>query len=167
MLHRFGKFLTAIVIGLWITAQEGCSSNRAPQGGATGVVAVEVWRVLAPNELVGDPNNLGCRLSDDHINAFIAALQANATIFGQNAQLQWYGSIHPIADLELMTRTQNIDRWVMDDYLLWQSGFWNPDAINIYFVGNVQPGGNPNAIFAATLDPCATRPVGVPAFFCQ
>lgn len=113
------------------------------------------------NEQVGFRDNRGCRLNDTEIRDRIAGLQANSSMFGPNCVFNWSGNYTVIYDQEIpASRIQSVTAfWLNPNFLLWQNGYWNPDAVNVYFAGNVQAGGNPTGAWAYTLDP------GVPGTF--
>ena len=135
-----------------------CSTSRQPiNSGATGVVDLTVWIVLAPNDILGDLSNRGCRMTGAEVTAFINALRANSGIYGGNTVFNWTGVPVVVHDQLIPSgnRTQDEAWWTNPSYLMWQNEYFDPNTVNIYFVGNVQPGGaaNPREGYAATADP--------------
>lgn len=75
----------------------GCGgSSRKPINPMTGMVDITVWRVLETGDFPGDDVNIGCRLTDAHIQDYIAELQWRSALYGNNTQFSWSGSIFNI-----------------------------------------------------------------------
>jgi hypothetical protein len=144
----------------------GCGgASRKAINPMTGMIDVTAWRVLETGDIPGDNFNIGCRLTNAHIQDYISELQWRSSIYGNNTRFIWNGSIFNIPDVLLPNsvvadRTQSELFIVSPDNPMWQSIFFDDNAVNIYFVGNIQVGGDTNGTrYAATLDP------GVPGAF--
>lgn len=163
------KRVLVLLLVLAVPCLSACGSNRKPINPGTAEVALFAWIVLAPGEQVGGSLNQGCRLTHEHVNDYMENLAATSTIWGQNTQLV-YSAAGVAFDQDIESsgnRTMSWDIWDDPTHLLWQNQWWEPDAINIYFVGNVQLGTPPSnrGTLGLTVDPAEPGTFGeLPAY---
>lgn len=108
------------------------------------------------------------------MTAFITLLRNNAQTFGTGTAFAWDGQIFTIFDQSLPQRpfsdnlrTRLDSDWDDFDFTFWDQGYFETSAINIYFVGNVQPAPTQpgyNETLAFTLDPMGANSAGTPSF---
>jgi len=154
------------LLALLAVAQLGCRGGGGVLKPGTGEMDLRVWVVLHPSDpFVGNADNIGSRLTREEITDIVDSLRDNADLYGINVTFIWNGGITMIRDqqLPLVGRTQSVAFWDSPDFLIYQSGFFEPNAVNIYFVGNVQPNPtDPDAVIALTGDPKFADPRDIP-----
>lgn len=172
------RWLAGALLPLIAIIGSGCTGADKRINPDTEEIDIAVWVVLADSDVgqgtlwdaVGQPTNRGCRLSETDIREHVAQLQAKAAgLYGGRTRFKWTGDIEVLADSDIpsapLSRTQNWSLWTSPIFQPWQSGFSFPNKINVYFVGNVQPGPGVFDVFAFTWGPDrAANSPGVPAF---
>lgn len=139
-------------------------------GCPTVIVNIVVHRIIAFDDIVGDRSNGGCRLDDDEVLQVVADLQTHGAIFGPGIAIgtvitninTWFSSFVP---QRFAPRTLNQELWfgIVDDLRVNEVGAYEPDAINIYFIGNSQHNSvATDRTKAITLDPLGATRVGLP-----
>lgn len=153
----------AILATLSLCLFGGCNQS-APTVGPAGVgpsapIPLAVWRIQKFNDSLTSPaNNVGCRMPDADITLIVRDLTAKSRSLSPNCVLTWDGYIGRIFSPWV---TQRPELWSVagiaaTDFYFDTGDGWNPDAINVYFVGDCQFQTAPyptNIAVAATLDP--------------
>lgn len=133
-MRAFARYSAVICCLSWLAS--GC--ERDPVNPGTGQIDIAVWRVLATGEQPGLVWNDGCRLTDSDILAYIEQLEHNVFIFGGGEfYLVYLDDIVDPGLLPFQSRTRKTTEFYQA--VITRPENWLDDAINIYFVGNVQP----------------------------
>lgn len=143
----------------------GCSTPPATvsQTGPSAAIPIAVWRLQVFNDSLTSPqSNLGCRMPDADIALVTNDLMAKARALSPNCVFTWNGNINSIFSPWITTRPQSYDATLLAIHFYYfdTGDGWNPDALNIYYVGDSQSTVNPypsNVTIAATYDPAAAN----------
>ncbi len=167
-----GAFQPACLVAavLFISGPTGCESPQPrppvpttpPITAAATIqirVAVHLKDHIIWHEQIGDRDNIGCRLTEDEILAYLEELQSFATQkLGIGVQLQWNWPPDEFPDWYLVNRGLYTGMTIefFRERLFADPGF-DPGRINIYFTGWILPLSGPgNSQLGACLDPfCA------------
>lgn len=151
---RYQWFALTLCLGLLLT---GCKPSRKTIVPNTGQVLLKVWVVLGPGESIGGSSNKGCRLSQNDIQAFVAQLRSNGSIYGSNTQFIWNpAQISPAQDPSLLPyqpRTRIYQQFQQNVIL----SYWTAGKLNVYFTGDVQLTSSGGTALGMTLDPQACQ----------
>lgn|GEM_PF-5168851 len=149
-----------------------CSGTGRPINPGSGVIKIKAWRILAINDHPGEITNQGSRLTNLDISQIINALQANAPqLYGQNVSFQWDGIVRDRVNTMIpinagAMRAGLLCRLFVPSNNIWTQNSWDTKAVNIYFVGRLEPQTPPSQVpndcpmppmvsltIGATLDP--------------
>lgn len=135
------KTLYILLLGMLLTGCAASSPTVAVTTGPSIPMPLAVWRIQAFSDNVSSPGgNTGCRLSDTEIAAVVINLVSNSRVLGPRAIPTWNGVINPIFSPWIGSRPllyDSVQAAVADFYFDTGDG-WDPNAINIYFVGDHQ-----------------------------
>lgn len=124
-------------------------------------IPLKVWVVLYTGESIGGKSNFGCRTPLSEMRLRIKHLQDHSNLYGPNVVFDWLSSKTPTIIVD--SGIDTLDRWrdTTSFFLQQVTNNWEPDHLNIYFVGNVQPNqADPDDVIAGTSDPKATCDLG-------
>lgn len=125
------------------------------------VIPLKVWVVLHTGESIGDQSNFGCRTPLADMRARIKHLRQHADLYGANLVFDWPLTNTPTIIVDPAIDLSDRFRDATSFFLQQVTNNWEPDHLNIYFVGNIPTTrGVPNSRLAGTSDPQATCDLG-------
>lgn len=146
-------------LGICAAVMSGCATSQRAIDAGTGTVTLKVWRVLAPEDVIGGEGNWGCRLTDVQIQALVQRLQSNASIFGGNTTYAWDGLISTFTNGFEQPNFASPRRSDLAKLFEWidmaPSSTWSSSRVNVYFSGNYVIFGATTitSFWGATIDP--------------
>lgn len=134
----------SLVLTMLVAA--GCKNDRKALNPGSYQIDVAVWAVVGQSESLGNPSNNGCRFTAAQITSLMDQLRRNASVFGVNTRFMWDGMINVVQN----SRTNRIytSSQFIQDIFLGTTVYAVEDAINIYFVGDIN-----NAALGFTIQP--------------
>ncbi len=151
------RLVHVMIMGL-VLALTGCATYQGHViDPGTNQIQLHVYIMVHSNDTVGFRNNVGCRLSENEVNAVVNKMIDHQAIYGTGTKFLYDAA----TDLQIFSwnwQGTSQHRWFGQDVmgLVLEAGYWDPNAINIYFVGYDTGDAPQSVVYGLTTDPAGT-----------